>query len=296
MTRSNQRQGSVSASGDEVFAETASLSKKLITDMLVRMIESAEGYHSWALSDQDGARMVKLIKHKQRIICSSFSFQLNKHFSEFKAGDNSPAREKGARDWQSLGLSSSAETDELQAITDRYQDAFKDFDRAILKRLQACLKRSRASIYENPLQVKRLCESFQYAIDSLNLEVNFKLALYNLFADRFIESLGPMYRRIDRFLLENGMLPDVPAANIHLRNLDGLSETAQQISELPFVRFTATMLGRYDILAISFVGSSEELIEHVNNQIMGISGVKHVDTKLAIKSLKYDYRWGRIVD
>jgi Lrp/AsnC family transcriptional regulator for asnA, asnC and gidA len=82
---------------------------------------------------------------------------------------------------------------------------------------------------------------------------------------------------------------------IHAK-LEGLRETAQQIAELPFVRFTATMLGRYDILAISFVGSSEELIEHVNNQIMGIDGVKHVDTKLAIKSLKYDYRWGRIVD
>ena len=62
------------------------------------------------------------------------------------------------------------------------------------------------------------------------------------------------------------------------------------------MRFTATMLGRYDILAISFVRSSEELIEHVNDQIMGVQGVKHVDTKLAIKSLKYDYRWGRIVD
>ncbi len=78
--------------------------------------------------------------------------------------------------------------------------------------------------------------------------------------------------------------------------LAGLRETAQKIAEMPFVRFTATMLGRYDILAISFVGSAEELIEHVNYQIMGVPGVKHVDTKLAIKSLKYDYRWGRIVD
>ncbi len=78
--------------------------------------------------------------------------------------------------------------------------------------------------------------------------------------------------------------------------LDGLRKTAEQIAELPFVRFAATMLGRYDILAISFVGSSEELIEHVNEQIMAIPGVKHVDTKLAIKSLKYDYRWGRIVE
>lgn len=78
--------------------------------------------------------------------------------------------------------------------------------------------------------------------------------------------------------------------------LDGLRETAQTIAGMPFVRFTATMLGRYDILAISFVGSAEELIEHVNNEIMGVPGVRHVDTKLAIKSLKYDYRWGRIVD
>jgi Lrp/AsnC family transcriptional regulator for asnA, asnC and gidA len=78
--------------------------------------------------------------------------------------------------------------------------------------------------------------------------------------------------------------------------LEGLRETAEKIANLEFVRFTATMLGRYDILAISFVGSSEELIEHVNDQIMTIPGVKHVDTKLAIKSLKYDYRWGRIID
>ena len=78
--------------------------------------------------------------------------------------------------------------------------------------------------------------------------------------------------------------------------IDGLLETAEEIAGLPFVRFTATMLGRYDILAISFVRSSEELIEHVNDQIMVIPGVKHADTKLAIKSLKYDYRWGRIVD
>jgi Lrp/AsnC family transcriptional regulator for asnA, asnC and gidA len=77
--------------------------------------------------------------------------------------------------------------------------------------------------------------------------------------------------------------------------LENLRDTAEAISKLSFVRFTATMLGRYDILAISFVGSSEELIEHVNDQIMSVPGVKHVDTKLAIKALKYDYRWGRIL-
>jgi len=78
-------------------------------------------------------------------------------------------------------------------------------------------------------------------------------------------------------------------------DLKDLKETAEIIAELPFVRFAATMLGRYDILAISFVGSNDELIKHVNEDIMTIKGVRHVDTKLAIKNLKYDYRWGRVV-
>ena len=79
-------------------------------------------------------------------------------------------------------------------------------------------------------------------------------------------------------------------------DLDGLRDTAEQIANLSFVRFAATMLGRYDILAISFVGSGDELIEHVSDEIMAIPGVRHVDTTLAVKALKYDYRWGRIVD
>jgi hypothetical protein len=227
MTRPVPNQSPESISGEDVYVELTSLSKKLITEMLVRMIESAENYHSWSLSDQDGARMIKLVKHKQRIICSSFAFQLNQHFAEFKSDNESMSREKGARDWQSLGLGANetAETDVLQDITTRYHDAFREFDQTILKRLQACIKRSRASIYESPLQVKRLCESFQYAIDSLNLQANYKIALYNLFADRFIESLGPLYRRIDRALIDFGMLPELPTASIRLRSSDGLSES-----------------------------------------------------------------------
>lgn len=227
MTPQAQNQKSDSISGEDVFAEITSLSKKLITEMLVRMIESAEDYHSWSLSDQDGARIIKLVKHKQRIICSSFSFQLNKHFAEFRSDIESKSREKGARDWQiiGLGVNGATETDALQDITARYNEAFKEFDQAIVKRLQACIKRPRASIYENPLQVKRLCEAFQYAIDALNMEVNYKIALYHLFADRFIEALGPLYKRIDQELIDYGMLTDIQPARIQLRDIEGLSES-----------------------------------------------------------------------
>ena len=105
MTGSKNNREPDPISGEDVFAEIASLSKKQMTEMLLRMIESAADYHSWSLSDEDGARAIKLIKHKQRIICSSFTFQLNKHFSEFKSANNSPQAEKSARDWQTLGIS-----------------------------------------------------------------------------------------------------------------------------------------------------------------------------------------------
>ena len=221
----NQRSDSIS--GEDVFAEITSLSKKMITELLLRMIDSAEDYHSWSLSDQDSTRMIKLVKHKQRIICSSFSFQLNKYFSDFKSNNATLSTENGVRDWQiiGLGVNGAAETDVLQNITTRYNAAFKEFDQTIVKRLQACIKKTRASIYENPLQAKKLCESFQYAIGSLNLEVNYKIALYHLFADRFIESLGPLYRRIDQALIDYGMLAEVPPARMQLRGLEGLSES-----------------------------------------------------------------------
>ncbi|MCP4769483.1 MAG: DUF1631 domain-containing protein [Gammaproteobacteria bacterium] len=229
MTDSRQQKKSDSVSDQDAFAEVANVSKKLISERLVRMIESAGDYQGWILADEDAARLVRLIRHKQRIICSSFAFQLKRHFSEFKADSGTSSPDSGKYEWKKLGISSAddkPEIDEMEGISTRYEEAFKDFDRSILKRLQVCIKRPRAHLYDNPLQIKRMCESFRYAIGSLNLETSYKPALYRLFADRFIESLGPFYRQIDLLLLDHGMLPDVPPARIHLRNFEGLSESA----------------------------------------------------------------------
>lgn len=225
MNRPDNQSYPSAQSAQDTYRDIAGLSKKLITEMLVRMIESAEDYHSWSLSDEDGARLVKLVKRKQRMICSSYSFQLRKNFANFEAGGEDASAQSNERGWQNLGLGGDSETEELQNISKRYGEAFREFDKTILKRLQHCVRRSRAHIQDNPLQVRRLCEAFQYSIDSLNLEPSCKLALYNLFADRFIEALGPFYRRIDRELIQQGMVEDLSPARIHLRNADGLSES-----------------------------------------------------------------------
>ena len=240
MNRPDNQSYPAPQSAQDTYREIAGLSKKLITEMLVRMIESAEDYHSWSLSDEDGSRLVKLIKHKQRMICSSYSFQLKKNFANFEAGDEDASSQSNARGWQNLGLGGDSETEELQNISKRYSEAFREFDTTILKRLQHCVRRSRAHIQDNPLQVRRLCEAFQYSIDSLNLEPSCKLALYRLFADRFIEALGPFYRRIDRELMQQGMVEELSPARIHLRNAEGLSESRPPSTLL--LKSTATQL------------------------------------------------------
>jgi len=229
MSDSKSVNKSDTTTGHDAYAEVAIVSKKLTNEMLVRMIESAADYRDWSLSDEDGARLVKLIKHKQRIICSTFAFQLNRHFADFKAADGAQKKEDSPKSQERPGLSGvnagNSELEALEQITARYGDAFKALDSCIVKRLQACIRRSRANRYENPLQVKQLCAAYRYATDSLNLEVADKLALYQLFADRFIDALGPLYRRIDQLLLDHGMLPDMPTARIQLRNPEGLSES-----------------------------------------------------------------------
>jgi hypothetical protein len=218
------RQPPAAQSGQDAFVGAANLSQKLTTNLLQQMIENAANYRSWGLSDREGGRMMTLIMQKQQVICASFAFQLKQNFFEFRTA-HADADKQAAR-WQHLGLSGSglrAEIAELQEIVNRYGESFREFDRSILKRLQACIRRSRAAIYENPLQVKRLCESFQYAIDGLSLDTHYKIALYHLFADRFVDKLGPVYERIDRYLLDSGMQPDLPLARIHLRSIEGSS-------------------------------------------------------------------------
>lgn len=78
-------------------------------------------------------------------------------------------------------------------------------------------------------------------------------------------------------------------------DLRHVAETAEAIAKMDFVRFVATMLGRYDILVITLVKDGGELVRLVNEEIMTLPGVRHADTTLAVKALKYDYRWGRIV-
>ena len=88
--------------------------------------------------------------------------------------------------------------------------------------------------------------------------------------------------------------PSLAYLGIHTE-LARAREVANAVARLDAVRFVATTLGRYNILAMTAVTSGEELLRLVDDELMPIPGVRHVDTSLVARLLKYDYRWGRVL-
>ena len=80
----------------------------------------------------------------------------------------------------------------------------------------------------------------------------------------------------------------VHAAHGELRAL------SQRIAAMPEIRCVIITLGRYDLLAIGLFAQLEEVVAVANNRILALPGVRHVETSIAVKTLKYDYRAAKI--
>jgi len=66
------------------------------------------------------------------------------------------------------------------------------------------------------------------------------------------------------------------------------------LAAMPEIRCVIRMLGRYDLLAIGLFESLEEIAQIANNRILALPGVRHVETSIAVKTLKYDHRVAKI--
>ncbi len=71
-------------------------------------------------------------------------------------------------------------------------------------------------------------------------------------------------------------------------------EVARQIADLPLITSVMITMGQFNILAISVFDELENLVEQASDQILGIDGVHHVETSIAVKTLKYNPRVVRI--
>lgn len=73
-----------------------------------------------------------------------------------------------------------------------------------------------------------------------------------------------------------------------------LKAVAQKIAAMPEIGCVIVMLGRFDILAIGLFAALEDILQVANNRILSLPGVRHVETSIAVKTLKYDYRAAKI--
>lgn len=78
-------------------------------------------------------------------------------------------------------------------------------------------------------------------------------------------------------------------------DLPKLTSSVNELAQFPEIRFVATTVGRYDALAIVVVDSVEALSKLVGERFMSIDGVRRTYSSVVTKTLKYDYRWGRVI-
>jgi Lrp/AsnC family transcriptional regulator, regulator for asnA, asnC and gidA len=73
-----------------------------------------------------------------------------------------------------------------------------------------------------------------------------------------------------------------------------LRAVSEKIAAMAEIRCVIIMLGRYDILAIGLFDALEDIVAVANNRILALPGVRHVETSIAVKTLKYDFRAAKI--
>ena len=73
-------------------------------------------------------------------------------------------------------------------------------------------------------------------------------------------------------------------------------EVARQISDLEQINAVLVTMGQFNILAMSLFEELDELVEVASDRILAISGVHHVETSIAVKTMKYNARVAKITE
>jgi DNA-binding Lrp family transcriptional regulator len=73
-------------------------------------------------------------------------------------------------------------------------------------------------------------------------------------------------------------------------------EIAEKIAEHPMVSGVMIVMGRFNILAICLFDELEHLVDIASDQILALPGVHHVETSIAVRTLKYNARVVRITE
>ena len=73
-------------------------------------------------------------------------------------------------------------------------------------------------------------------------------------------------------------------------------EVARQLAEMEPINAVLITMGRFNILAMTLFEELDELVEVASDRILAIPGVHHVETSIAVKTMKYNARVAKITE
>jgi DNA-binding Lrp family transcriptional regulator len=71
-------------------------------------------------------------------------------------------------------------------------------------------------------------------------------------------------------------------------------EVGEAIAEIEGVRSVIVTLGRFNLHITAMLADLEHVLNVANNRILALPGVRHVETSISVKQLKYDSRLAKI--
>lgn len=79
-------------------------------------------------------------------------------------------------------------------------------------------------------------------------------------------------------------------------DIQNMQRLGAEIAEIPGITGTLITMGRFNILAICLFENLNQLYEIASEQILALPGVHHVETSIAVKTIKYNSRIVRITE
>ncbi len=71
-------------------------------------------------------------------------------------------------------------------------------------------------------------------------------------------------------------------------------EVAQVIADIPTVNAVLITMGQFNITAMCLIDDLDALVELASDKILAVDGVHHVETSIAVKTVKYNARMAKI--
>lgn len=79
-------------------------------------------------------------------------------------------------------------------------------------------------------------------------------------------------------------------------DVERVREIARQIADIQHINAVMVTMGEFNILAMTLFNELDTLVEIASDEILSLPGVHHVETSIAVKTLKYNSRMAKITE